>query len=215
MGMLSCISPGALLPEWPAHVHFEAVATGLDSVSQFSDSRVQGEPSVAMDTSVPKDTAAKALSGKDISAKMKVLEHPVRVNISAEELRVASLEPEGIAHYVAEVARVQALPPNLHFSLLIKAREAASFANGVDGRRRNTVRRLRAILALISGFNHESEGRLALETFMQTQPELPYELIDLVAQSRGTHGSEDKSTFVPLSIQVYNIQSNSLLGCQR
>ena len=125
----------------------------------------------------------------------------VRVDIPPEALRAAYLDPsgEGVAGLLSEA---------LSSGLCRRTRTSrCSPRQGPQrpsrrGRRPAARRRaaLRAMLAVVSGMGHMSEARTALETFLQSQPELTYELVDLVQVVY--NAADEGCTVVPLIIQV-------------
>jgi hypothetical protein len=222
MGMLTCVTAGAALPEWPGHLKFECLKNSSRSSSSSSSGGGNGAAAAApMDTedesaadsgsigtSSSSSSSSSGGGGGNNSSKssssgmLHIRGDVVRVDIPPEALRAAYLDPsgEGVAGLLSEALSSGALPPDAHFPLLAKARSAAAFAAGTAGRQRGVAQRLRAMLAVVSGMGHLSEARTALETFLQSQPELTYELVDLVQVVY--NAADEGCTVVPLIIQV-------------
>ena len=210
MGMLTCVTPSASLPAWPGHLHFELA--DYSTTSPPSSSSPCAAP-VAMD-----EGGAGSRDDQTPSSSSRRF-----VDLSGDALCEALLEEhgddgsrEGVARLLERTLREQCvtttLPPAAHFSLLARARSAAAFAGGERGRlgasrrRYGVAQRLRALLALVSGMGQQPEACSALETFLQSEPELTYELVDLVQNNNANNPSSnndlDGRAVVPLAIQV-------------
>ena len=188
--MATCVAAADLCTATPGDLVFEYFDADAAAATPSSSNTALAESNTASSSTSSSSSGSNGMSGDDRGVK--------RIYLPASELhaRVAAANAatneeegfgsnggEGFAKVWAElVAEHRVLPPLTQFELLARMRLCGSFGSGrkssVGSRRKAVRRRLHALLALLGC---HGTGKGVLEAFLQGQPELTHELVDLVS----------------------------------